>query len=199
MNRLFISFTLFASVLVFSLIVVSGNIYAQVPELISEEVIDETEEPVPININEPVEKVNSFELFWPLVAGKTNQDSLYFLKRLKEKIRGALIFGDSQKAEYEILLTTKRFLEAEKLMESGDVKGARKALEQAGEHIEEAREQWGEANEDGSAPKDQTDEINNKLENIEVFIPFLIIKYDGELETELDSLLRQIIILDNSV
>lgn len=60
--------------------------------------------------------VNSFELFWPLAAGKTRADSFYFLKTWKENIRGLFIFGSVQKAEYQTFLATKRVLETESLI-----------------------------------------------------------------------------------
>lgn len=61
-------------------------------------------------------QVNSFDLFWPVVAGKTRGDSLYFAKKLKENLRGLFIFGAPEKADYMAFLATKRIVEAEKLM-----------------------------------------------------------------------------------
>lgn len=113
--------------------------------------------------------MSAYELFWPVVAGKTRGESLYFLKRLKEKIRGALIFGDAQKTEYRILLSTKRILEADKLLENKKTEHAIKALEEAKENLEEARESWHEV-ENPADYKQQIDEMNNKLENIETFL-----------------------------
>src|SRR5258706_11685992 len=64
----------------------------------------------------PVPVVNSFELFWPMSSGKTLQSKVYFLKTLKEEVRGFFIFGSAQKADYKIFLSIKRMLEAEALM-----------------------------------------------------------------------------------
>lgn len=59
----------------------------------------------------------SYELFWPLSAGKTVDDGfVYSLKKLKENLRGMLIFGNVEKADYSVFLATKRILEAEKLI-----------------------------------------------------------------------------------
>lgn len=60
--------------------------------------------------------VNSFELFWPVVAGKVQGDSLYSLKLLKERVRGLFIISNSKKAEYFSFLSTKRLVEFEKLV-----------------------------------------------------------------------------------
>lgn len=64
-----------------------------------------------------VNAASSYEMFYPMVAGKTAADGfIYKLKILKENIRGSLIFGASQKAEYNIFLASKRLLESEKLL-----------------------------------------------------------------------------------
>ncbi len=74
--------------------------------------------------------VDSYELFWPLVAGKVEGDSLYSLKILKEKIRGALIFSNLKKSEYNTLLSEKRLLEFEKLaLVNKDYKNSQKTLD----------------------------------------------------------------------
>lgn len=62
------------------------------------------------------EPVDSYNLFWPLFAGKTEADSLYPLKLFKETLVGLFTFGDTKKVDYAILLGTKRVLEAEKLL-----------------------------------------------------------------------------------
>ena len=59
---------------------------------------------------------DSYELFWPIVAGKVQGDSLYPLKIFKEQIRGFLIFSGTRKAEYFSFLSTKRLVEFEKLV-----------------------------------------------------------------------------------
>lgn len=74
-------------------------------------------------------EVNSYELFWPIVAGKVEGDSLYSLKRLKEKIRGLLIFSNLRKAEYYAVLSQKRLVEFEKLaLTDKDYENAAKTL-----------------------------------------------------------------------
>lgn len=63
-----------------------------------------------------VDAMNSFEVFWPMVAGKLPGESMYQFKILKENLRGILIFGPVQKSEYRIFIAAKRILEAEKLL-----------------------------------------------------------------------------------
>src|SRR3989304_3599259 len=67
-----------------------------------------------------VKAVDSYELFWPMVAGKTTADGfVYTLKILKEDIRGYLIVGSAPRADYKVFLGVKRLLEAEKLLNDG--------------------------------------------------------------------------------
>ena len=75
--------------------------------------------------------VDSYTLFWPLTAGKTEGDSLYFLKLFKEQIRGWLIFDDTARADYAVLLGTKRVLEVEKLLKDGKNNLVIKTLDKA--------------------------------------------------------------------
>lgn len=73
----------------------------------------------------------TFEAFWPLSAGKTIDDPLYFLKIWKENLRGMLIFGNPQKADYAVYLGTKRVLEGDKLLKEGKTNLALKTLKSA--------------------------------------------------------------------
>lgn len=76
--------------------------------------------------------VDSYSLFWPLSAGKTMGDSLYSLKLLRERIGGLFKFGDSRKSEYNVTLSEKRLLEAEKLfIQKKDYKNGIITLEEA--------------------------------------------------------------------
>ena len=64
------------------------------------------------------QEINSYELFWPITAGKVAGEPFYGLKLFKEKVRGSFIFGKFQKASYALFLTTKRVVETEKLIEN---------------------------------------------------------------------------------
>lgn len=79
----------------------------------------------------PSTEFNPNAVFWPLSAGKTVDDSLYFLKQWKETLRGLIIFGQIQKADYQLTLTTKRLLEADKLMQEKKTDAALKTLDLA--------------------------------------------------------------------
>jgi len=102
----------------FAILVVSIFLLATLPNLVfAKTVVKVMPKPTPTASPVPA-PVNSFELFWPMVAGKTMQSKVYFLKTLKEDVRGFFIFGSAQKADYDIFLGIKRMLEAEALMKT---------------------------------------------------------------------------------
>lgn len=135
---------------------------------------------------EEVAEINSFELFWPIVAGKTQGDSLYSLKTFKEKVRGWFIFGKPQKAEYAVFLATKRVIEAEKLINEGKKDLTNETLDRAIFQFEVAEENINAVQGSlGSA----VNEINNKLDNLETFMPWLI-SQNEEYKDELQPILE---------
>lgn len=70
-------------------------------------------------------------VFWPLAAGKTVDDNLFFLKELKENLRGLIIFGSMQKVSYQVTLGTKRLLEVDKLLQQKKIDVGLKTLDKA--------------------------------------------------------------------
>lgn len=77
-------------------------------------------------------QINSYELFWPITAGKVMGDSLYPLKLLKENLREALIFSEVKKVDYNLKLSEKRLVEAEYLLlQKKDYGNGNKTLEEA--------------------------------------------------------------------
>lgn len=123
------------------------------------------------------EPVNSFELFWPVVAGKTKGDKLYSLKLFKEKARGLLIFGKPQKADYSLFLTTKRVLEAEKLSKDGKKDSSMETFDMALSQLAIVEEN---TNDSGDMIKSSVDNLNLKFDNLEVFLPWLISEYKDQ-------------------
>lgn len=63
------------------------------------------------------EKKTSYELFWPLTAGKIPGDKFYNLKVWRDNLMGYLFSDPVKKSEYLKQLANKRLLEAEKLLE----------------------------------------------------------------------------------
>jgi len=131
---------------------------------------------------EGVVEVNSFELFWPIVAGRTMGDPLYFLKNLKEGVRGWFIFGAPQKADYSIFLATKRVVEAEKLINEGEKDLADKTLARVVKQLEKAEQNLGKAFDKGTPFQDEATNIGNSLSNLEIFVPWLLLESDENKE-----------------
>lgn len=76
--------------------------------------------------------VSTYELFWPITAGRTMNDSSYWIKGLKESLRGLIIFGDLKKASYNLELSDKRMVEAEKLfIDIKNYQNGKKTLDEA--------------------------------------------------------------------
>lgn len=134
---------------------------------------------IPIPTSTPTSSplnVSSFELFWPIVAGKTAGDPLYFIKTLKEELRGKLIFGSAQKADYSVFLATKRIIEAEKLIFERKDDLAEKTLVQTTKLLDKAAINVDQALTRGVPFQEQAVNMGNRLSNLETFIPSLIIK-----------------------
>ncbi len=85
-----------------------------------------------------MEKIDTFAMFWPLTAGKTIESKLYFLKTLKESLRGLLIFGKPQKANYQVFLGTKRVLEANYLISQNKKDFAKATFDKAKDQFDKA-------------------------------------------------------------
>lgn len=142
-------------------------------------------------------EITSFELFWPVVAGKTMDNPLYILKSLKEKVRGFLIFGKPQKVDYNVFLATKRVVEAEKLISESKRELAVKTLDKAVILLKFAETKVsGTLGE--SISNDTKNNINKQLENLEIFIPRLIAQ-DGNLVGKLQEVLNVVKTLNSKI
>ena len=117
--------------------------------------------------------MSTFETFWPLTAGKTMDEQFYFLKTLKEDIRGLLIFGNAQRADYAVFLGTKRVLEAEKLLKEGKKDIANRTFDKALEHFEVAIKNTEEASNKKVLLSNSVATMKPRLSNLEKFLPTL--------------------------
>lgn len=137
----------------------------------------------------PSANVNAFELFWPVTAGKTIDDTWYFLKTFKENLRAVIIFGSDQKADYYTLLATKRLLEADALIKSAQYELADKTLKLSEDKIKAANKEVASIQKNKFGPT--IFEINNKLNNMNTYL--VSIKQSSEKnQLNIDSLLKEI-------
>ncbi len=126
-------------------------------------------------------EVNSYDMFWPITAGRTMGDSLYFLKSLKENLREFLVFSSYKKADYNITLSAKRVVEAENLfIEKKDVNNAKKSLEAAQSKRDKALEFIKKAESEGRYIVDLKTTLKNSLEKQRALLHYLITKVDEE-------------------
>ncbi|MEK7497829.1 MAG: DUF5667 domain-containing protein [Patescibacteria group bacterium] len=147
----------------------------------------------------PAAEVNSFELFWPLAPGKVMGDALYPIKSLKESVRGMFIFGVPQRVDYEVLLATKRVVEAEKLLKDGKSDAALKTLDIFLGKLDLSLSKWDEAKVAGNTPVSIKDNIRRQLNNLEVFLKFLASKNKDEVKVKVDQGLDKVMKLQNSL
>jgi len=130
-----------------------------------------------------VTTINTFEAFWPLSAGKTRDNNLYILKIWKENLRGLLIFGAPQKADYQALRATKRMLEAESLIVGGKKDQATKTVESSNQLLENANNTLADVE---TIPEDVNVNIKNRLDNLIKLVDSLRASTDGSLHEQLD-------------
>ena len=72
--------------------------------------------PLPTPTSQPTQE--SYVLFYPVVSGKTDGESLYFLKLVRDRLTEIFSFGNEKKSEVNLQIATKRLLEAEKLLKN---------------------------------------------------------------------------------
>lgn len=140
----------------------------------------------------PPAEVNSFELFWPMVAGRTVEDPLFLLKRLKENLRGWIIFSPSKKADYSVFLVTKRVLEAEKLINQSRKDASQKTLTLAQGELSAGDKNLTKALESKEVSGDVRSSMVNRLNNLETFLKWFIPKSGEEYKNSLEDLLGKI-------
>lgn len=146
----------------------------------------------------PSGEIDVFKLFWPISPGKTLDEPMYFLKDLKEKIRGVLIFSPAAKAEYAVLLATKRVLESEKLVNQGKNDLANKTLDLAKNQFEMAEKNLEMAKSKKESLKESGAVTFARLSNLETFLTHWISK-DSVNKDKLQQILTQITFLKDKI
>lgn len=119
-------------------------------------------------------KVNSYELFYPIVAGITEGDFWYNLKQVRESIAEKLTFGDIKKADYHLILSKKRLVEAEKLLlVKKDLANAKKTLEKSTQELKTAVSLTKTAQEKGKKVRDLYHAISGEASKEVLFLSSL--------------------------
>jgi len=85
----------------------------------------------PLPTPTPPRPTSSYELFWPIVAGKLPNDPLYFLKSFKEQISLILSFDSLKKSDLYLELSKKRLVETEALINQSNLPLAAQTIEKS--------------------------------------------------------------------
>lgn len=113
---------------------------------------------------------STYEAFWPLTAGRTIGDPLYFLKIFKEDLREIFIFGSPRKAEYAVFIGTKRVLEADKLLKEGNKDFTDKTLINAAEQFDKAQKNMDSAKKEKKPLDVIESSVKPRLENLVILL-----------------------------
>lgn len=136
--------------------------------------------------------VNSYELFFPITAGKVAGNSLYFLKLLKENLREMLIFSDLKKSEYNITLSEKRIVESEKLLlDKKDYENGPKTLETAAKKWQQALNYLNSAKEQEGYNNVRA-KFNSSLEKQRLLLQYIMIQVPPEQKTILNETVNKL-------
>lgn len=135
----------------------------------------------------------SYELFYPIVAGKVPTDQLYFLKLFKEWLAGKVLFDYINKSDFHLSLSKKRLVEAEKLIiDKKDTKLIKKTLEKAANEFQSAVKSAKTGEEKGKQTRDIYNTLKNDGNTISKFALSLSESSEGEVKEALNSLSNSI-------
>lgn len=174
---------LVASVLLLSLVLAPVGVFAHEEDEPHDEATESAE----------VEEMNSYELFWPIVAGKVMGEPLYFLKTFKESIRELLIFSVFKKSDYNITLSAKRVVEAEKLfLQEKDYENAKKSLNAAQAKREKALTLLNKTKEQGRYTTDLENAFTSSLEKQRALLNWIASQVPDEQKSAIEENISQL-------
>lgn len=131
-----------------------------------------------------VETVDVYALFWPIVPGKTAADPMFFLKQLKESFDGFFKSGEIAQSEYQMELSQKRLVEANKLVDDKDYGNAKKSLEMNKSNRHKAVELKRKALEKNLEIGELTPKLVESLEKQQKALDFLITQFPADQQAE---------------
>lgn len=136
---------------------------------------------------------NSFEKFWPVTAGKVMGEPLYFLKALKEDLRGLLYFSDLKKGDYNMTLSEKRLVEAEKLyLEKKDSANGQKSLQASQENREKAVSLRDKAKSESRNTTELTNRLKYSFNNQSMLLKKMEAEIEGDTKSQIANNLQSL-------
>lgn len=138
---------------------------------------------------ETVEEIDVYAVFWPIVPGKTVADSMFWAKQLKENFSGFFSFGAINQSKYQIELSEKRLVEANKLFDDKDYSNAQKSLDLNKNHRDEAIILLKKARDEKRKVDELSGRLVTSLENQEKVLKFLLTKLPGDQKGKINEIL----------
>lgn len=138
-----------------------------------------------------MENIDVYALFWPIVPGKTVADSTFWLKQLKESMGGFFSFGDISKSKYQIELSEKRLVEANKLFENKDYVNAFKSLDLNKQHRNQAVLIMKKAQEEKRKVGELKTRIVTSLENQQLVLRGLLTRIPPDIQGKVEEIVDQ--------
>jgi len=138
------------------------------------------------------EIVDVYAMFWPVVPGKTVADPMFWAKQLKETFGGMFSFGLVSKSNYQIELSEKRLVEANKLLEDKDYANALKSLDLNEAARGKAVEIKKKALEEKADTLELTNRLVKSLQNQEKALKFLVTQVPEDQKGRLDEIIKDL-------
>lgn len=139
-----------------------------------------------------VEKVDVYAVFWPIVPGKTVADSMFWAKQLKENFGGFFSFGDINQSKFQIELSEKRLVEANKLFEDKDYASAEKSLAMNKQNRDKAVALMKKAYEEKRNVDELKSRLVSSLENQQMVIQYLASQVPEDQASELNQIAEEL-------
>lgn len=146
-----------------------------------------------------VAKTDSYTLFWPITAGKVRGDKLYFAKKFKESFRNLITFSDYKKSDYEITLSEKRIVEAEKLYQLKDYENGLETLKDGHKNREKALEKYKKAENIGRYMGDIKNRLKESLKKQRLVLEQIKASVDDSQKQTIDEQLQNITSIESSL
>lgn len=148
------------------------------------------QEPQPSS--ESVEVVDVYALFWPIVPGKTVNDSMFWVKQLKESVSGMFSFGNINKSENQITISEKRLVEANKLFDDKDYPNAVKTLDMNKTSRDSALDFLKKAKDEKRDVGELKSRLVSSLENQQLVFKFLVTKLPEDQKSKIEEIIKDL-------
>lgn len=138
-------------------------------------------------------EIDVYAMFWPVVPGKTINDSMFWVKQLKESFGDIFSFGDINKSKYQISLSEKRLVEAYKLFTvDKDYSNAEKTLEMNKANRDKAVAYMKKAQEEKRKVGELKTQLVPSLENQQLVLKSLLSKLPEENKVKVNKIVEEL-------